>query len=44
VVRALPQSMPILDALYKKHGAAGFAVVGVNKDVTEATPAASCSR
>ena len=30
------QSMPILDALYKKHGAAGFTVVGVNKDVTEA--------
>ena len=30
------QSMPILDGLYKKHGAAGFAVVGVNKDVTEA--------
>src|SRR5688572_10111268 len=30
------QSMPQLDALYKKHGAAGFTVVGVNKDVTEA--------
>ena len=30
------QSMPILDELYRKHGAAGFAVVGVNKDVTEA--------
>jgi peroxiredoxin len=28
--------MPVLDALYRKHGAAGFAVVGVNKDVTEA--------
>jgi thiol-disulfide isomerase/thioredoxin len=30
------QSMPVLDELYRKHGAAGFAVVGVNKDVTEA--------
>jgi len=30
------QSMPILDALYRKHGEAGFAVVGVNKDVSEA--------
>ena len=29
------QSMPALDALYRKHGPAGFAVVGVNKDVTE---------
>ena len=27
-------SMPALDALYRKHGAAGFAVVGVNKDVS----------
>ena len=30
------QSMPVLDALYKKHGEAGFVVVGINKDVTEA--------
>src|SRR5687767_11992797 len=29
-------SMPTLDALYKKHRDAGFAVVGVNKDVTVA--------
>jgi thiol-disulfide isomerase/thioredoxin len=29
------QSMPALDALYRKHGPAGFAVVGVNKDVSE---------
>jgi peroxiredoxin len=28
--------MPALDALYRKHGAAGFTVVGVNKDVNEA--------
>jgi thiol-disulfide isomerase/thioredoxin len=28
------QSMPALDALYRKHGPAGFAVVGVNKDVS----------
>jgi len=28
-------SMPALDALYRKHGAAGFSVVGVNKDVSE---------
>ena len=27
------QSLPALDALYRKHGPAGFAVVGVNKDV-----------
>ena len=26
-------SMPALDALYRKHGSRGFAVVGVNKDV-----------
>ena len=30
------QSMPALDALYRKHGSAGFTVVGVSKDVTEA--------
>ena len=29
-------SMPALDALHRKHGPAGFTVVGVNKDVTEA--------
>jgi cytochrome c biogenesis protein CcmG, thiol:disulfide interchange protein DsbE len=29
------KSMPVLEALYRKHGAAGFAVVGVNKDVSE---------
>ena len=29
------KSMPALEALYRKHGAAGFAVVGVNKDVNE---------
>ena len=29
------QSMPVLDELYRKHGGAGFTVVGVNKDVTE---------
>lgn len=29
-------SMPALDALYRKHGARGFAVVGVNKDNTPA--------
>jgi thiol-disulfide isomerase/thioredoxin len=29
------QSMPVLDSLYRKHGGAGFVVVGVNKDVTE---------
>jgi peroxiredoxin len=28
--------MPALQALYRKHGAAGFQVVGVNKDVSEA--------
>lgn len=27
-------SMPVLDALYKKHSAAGFTVIGVNKDTT----------
>ena len=27
-------SMPALDALYRKHSARGFTVVGVNKDVT----------
>jgi cytochrome c biogenesis protein CcmG, thiol:disulfide interchange protein DsbE len=26
-------SMPALDALYRKHGPRGFAVIGVNKDV-----------
>jgi thiol-disulfide isomerase/thioredoxin len=30
------QSMPALDALHRKHGPAGFTVVGVNKDVNEA--------
>ena len=30
------QSMPALDALYRKHGPAGFTVVGVSKDVNEA--------
>ena len=30
------QSMPVLDGLYRKHGDAGFAVVGINKDVTVA--------
>jgi len=30
------QSMPVLDELFRKHGGAGFTVVGVNKDVTEA--------
>ena len=29
-------SMPALDALYRKHGARGFVVVGVNKDATSA--------
>ena len=29
------QSMPALDALYRRHGPAGFTVVGVNKDVSE---------
>jgi thiol-disulfide isomerase/thioredoxin len=29
-------SMPALDALQKKHGARGFVVVGVNKDVSTA--------
>jgi thiol-disulfide isomerase/thioredoxin len=29
-------SMPILDGLYKKHGARGFTVVGINKDVSPA--------
>lgn len=29
-------SMPALDALYRKHAARGFVVVGVNKDVEEA--------
>jgi cytochrome c biogenesis protein CcmG, thiol:disulfide interchange protein DsbE len=29
------KSMPALEALYRKHGAAGFAVVGVNKDVND---------
>ena len=29
-------SMPALDALYRKHGPAGFTVVGVSKDVREA--------
>jgi thiol-disulfide isomerase/thioredoxin len=29
-------SMPVLDALYRKHGARGFVVVGVNKDVEAA--------
>jgi thiol-disulfide isomerase/thioredoxin len=28
-------SMPALDAMYRKHGAAGFSVIGVNKDVSE---------
>jgi peroxiredoxin len=28
-------SMPALDTLYKKYGAQGFRVVGVNKDVTD---------
>ena len=27
-------SMPVLDALQRKHGARGFTVVGVNKDAT----------
>jgi thiol-disulfide isomerase/thioredoxin len=30
------QSMPALDTLYKKHAAEGFAVVGINKDVSAA--------
>jgi thiol-disulfide isomerase/thioredoxin len=30
------QSMPVLDALYRKHEGEGFAVVGINKDVTAA--------
>jgi thiol-disulfide isomerase/thioredoxin len=30
------ESMPLLDTLYKRHRAAGFAVVGINKDVTAA--------
>ena len=29
-------SMPALDALFRKHGARGFVVVGVNKDATQA--------
>ena len=29
-------SMPALDGLYRKHGARGFVVVGVNKDATGA--------
>jgi peroxiredoxin len=29
------QSMPALDALYRRHGSSGFAVVGVSKDVSE---------
>jgi thiol-disulfide isomerase/thioredoxin len=29
------QSMPVLDALFRKHGSAGLSVVGVNKDVSE---------
>ncbi len=29
-------SMPALEALYKKHGARGFVVLGVNKDATDA--------
>ena len=29
-------SMPALEALYKQHGAKGFVVVGVNKDVSNA--------
>jgi cytochrome c biogenesis protein CcmG, thiol:disulfide interchange protein DsbE len=29
------KSMPALEALYRKHGAAGFTVVGVNKDVSD---------
>jgi thiol-disulfide isomerase/thioredoxin len=29
-------SMPVLDGLYRKHGARGFAVVGINKDVSAA--------
>jgi peroxiredoxin len=29
-------SMPALDALYRRHGARGFAVVGVNKDQSPA--------
>ncbi len=30
------ESMPALDALYRKHEAEGFAVIGVSKDVNEA--------
>jgi cytochrome c biogenesis protein CcmG/thiol:disulfide interchange protein DsbE len=30
------QSMPVLDALARRHGPRGFAVVGVNKDATAA--------
>ncbi len=30
------QSMPALEALYRKHEADGFAVIGVSKDVNEA--------
>ena len=30
------ESMPLLDSLYKRHRDAGFAVLGVNKDVTVA--------
>lgn len=29
-------SMPVLDAMYRKHGAEGFTVVGFNKDVEAA--------
>ena len=29
------QSMPALDALFRKYGSSGFTVVGVNKDVNE---------
>ncbi len=28
-------SMPVLDGLYRKHAARGFAVVGINKDVSD---------
>ncbi len=30
------ESMPLLDTLYKRHRDAGFAVVGINKDVSAA--------